>query len=195
MCTTITKTLKLAVILCLLSTTLGLGAQSYQTAFSEVSVDQIKTAFSRGKQYRIDASSGALNLNIPIGPGIGAGGVHFTPTITGHILQQIERVKTIFDTNCGGISVLPTCESILPGYLDLQTTTEWGKLYITQYEIFNGINGTGSAIPDPSQVSLEALIDAAGLTKAFGYPTMTNDLPRPLPPLPYRSLGRSPESA
>jgi len=60
-----------------------LGAQSYQTAFSEVKYDRAKGPATFHGGVEVEASTGAVNLRFPLGPGIGARGAEFRPVLTG----------------------------------------------------------------------------------------------------------------
>lgn len=64
---------------------LSLSAQSYQSSFSEVKYDRAKTPAGFHGIAEVDVPSGAVNINIPLGPGIGARGVEFRPRLTGRM--------------------------------------------------------------------------------------------------------------
>ncbi|HJW73920.1 MAG TPA: hypothetical protein VJ486_13935, partial [Geothrix sp.] len=65
----------------LLTPLAALHAQDYKTAFSAVAVDRGKSPATWHGGVSVDPATGALSVEIPLGPGIGGHGLHFTPTL------------------------------------------------------------------------------------------------------------------
>ena len=65
-----------------------LKAQDYRTDFVPIRADRGKTPESYHDIYKINDATGAVEVTVPIGPGIGARGLHFTPTLQGHWSPQ-----------------------------------------------------------------------------------------------------------
>lgn len=65
--------------LCVLTGAIPLLAQSYQTSFSEVKFDRGRTPATLHGHADVDSASGALSVDVPLGPGIGARGAVFQP--------------------------------------------------------------------------------------------------------------------
>ena len=68
-------------------------AQSYQTQFSAVEYDRTKGPASWHGVVDVEAATGAVNVNLPLGPGIGARGASFRPVIAGSIKLSIELTQ------------------------------------------------------------------------------------------------------
>lgn len=71
---------------------LGTGAlavaQSYQTDFAATKVDRGRSPATMHGGVNVDAAGGAVDVSIPLGPGIGLRGLHFTPTLRGRWSPQ-----------------------------------------------------------------------------------------------------------
>ena len=144
-------------------------SQPYQTSFANITVDRVEGAFQDPSVYRIDPASGALELAIPIGPGIGAGALRFTPTVVSRQAQQLGYFH-VRDMWGGGElwTVTPSFMSILPGYLDLKTGPELDSdatTYVSQYEVGDGVGGSLDGPPTPA----EQAVDGTTLLRTFGY--------------------------
>lgn len=77
---------------------LPLAAQAFQSQFSEVKLDRSKAPGTWHGGVEVESASGALSLNIPLGPGIGDRGLKYVPTLRGHWAPQIgmaAQAKTI----------------------------------------------------------------------------------------------------
>lgn len=65
-----------------------LVAQSYQTDFAATKVDRGHSPASFHGGVNVDGAGGAVDISIPLGPGIGARGLHFTPVLRGRWSPQ-----------------------------------------------------------------------------------------------------------
>jgi len=81
----VSKELCLA-LTCLFST--SLTAQMFQTSFAEQKLDRSRTPVTLQGPVQIEIPTGALNLDIPLGPGIGARGATFKPALTMRMSPQ-----------------------------------------------------------------------------------------------------------
>ena len=143
-------------------------SQTYQTSFAEVGVDRIRDAFKPDAVFQVDPPTGAVELNLPMGPGIGAGAIRFTPTLTGHLTENITFDVYGFRDDRNLLTTHPVFISILPGYLDLKTGPEADRdfsTYVSQYEIWNGVSGSF----DGPLTEADKAIEAQALVRAFGY--------------------------
>jgi RHS repeat-associated protein len=68
---------------CLSLIAMGLPAlgQSYQTRFDQVTYDPGKGPATLHGDLEVEGSTGAVNMKVPLGPGIGARGARFTPSV------------------------------------------------------------------------------------------------------------------
>ncbi len=62
-------------------TAIPLVAENYQTRFEQVRFDPAKGARTLHGDLEVEGSTGAVNMKIPLGPGIGARGANFGPAI------------------------------------------------------------------------------------------------------------------
>lgn len=106
---------------------LSLVAQNYQTQFSEVKMDRSKGPATWHGGVEVDAATGRLSMNFPLGPGIGARGLKFQPSLQGQWSPQWEVqpqnastdpcqprwTETARATHSGGFS-------LTPGFLKLE---------------------------------------------------------------------------
>jgi hypothetical protein len=74
----------LGCLLAILACGLPSKAQSYQTSFGEIHFDRGKSPSTWHGVTDVETASGALNIKIPLGPGIGARGLKWVPTLKGH---------------------------------------------------------------------------------------------------------------
>ena len=160
---------------------LPLWPQSYQTSFSEVNVDRVKANFAENSLYQVEPASGTLNLNIPLGPGIGQGSIHYTPAVTGRMAQQLSHLilDDGWSANAEHWEVDPTIGlSFLPGYLDLKTGPAGDidmQTFVSRYELSNGLAGSF----DGPITAQETQVDGLSLIRVFGYQTETVALMKP----------------
>ncbi|HCZ32888.1 MAG TPA: hypothetical protein DHV93_05195, partial [Holophagaceae bacterium] len=117
-------------------------AQSYQTSFSDVRFDRAKGPATFHAGVEVDAASGAASLNLPLGPGIGARGLHFRPTLSMRMAPQL------------GISSAEENAIILPAWG--QSDALWGTITLdTLYQ-----RSFGSASFSPGSLDLGPLVSA-----------------------------------
>ncbi|WP_243294485.1 glycoside hydrolase family protein [Geothrix mesophila] len=115
-------------------------AQSYQTSFSDVKFDRAKGPATFHGGVQVDAATGAASLNIPLGPGIGARGLTFRPTLSMRMAPQL------------GISSAEENVIVLPAWG--QSDTLWGTTTIdTLYQ-----RSFGSASLSPGTLDLGPLV-------------------------------------
>jgi len=76
-----------------------LAGQSYQSSFSDVTYDRAKGPASFHGGVEVDAASGAINIDLKLGPGIGARGAFYQPVIRGRIAPQM-------NISWGGASIM-----------------------------------------------------------------------------------------
>jgi RHS repeat-associated protein len=58
-----------------------LAAQSYQSRFEQVKFDREGAGGSKAGVVTVDGATGAASVDLPLGPGIGGNGLHFTPAV------------------------------------------------------------------------------------------------------------------
>ncbi len=58
-------------------------AQNFQTDFAAIKVDRGRTPATFHGGVKVDEGSGSVSVDVPLGPGIGLRGLHFTPTLHG----------------------------------------------------------------------------------------------------------------
>ena len=148
---------------------LVLQAQVYQSHFAEISVDRSRMPAGMASEFTVEPASGALDAHIPLGPGIGEGGVRFVPTILAHHAPQISWVRTSLPSNQLEASSQATF-SLLPGCLDLKLTAHGdsdARTFVSNFELWNGINGTFQL--DRAFPEFEDPIEAETVIRAFGY--------------------------
>lgn len=75
------RTLRAVLTLCLVSGCGPLVAQDYTNNFSAIKVDRGKGPATFHNGFSVDPPTGALSVDIPLGPGIGNSKIHFTPTL------------------------------------------------------------------------------------------------------------------
>ena len=148
---------------------LVLQAQVYQSHFADISVDRARMPAGMASEFTVEPASGALDAHIPLGPGIGEGGVRFVPTILAHHAPQISWVRTSLPSNQLEASSQATF-SLLPGCLDLKLTAHGdsdARTFVSNFELWNGINGTFQL--DRAFPEFEDPIEAETVIRAFGY--------------------------
>ena len=72
------------------------NAQSYQSSFAGQSFDRSKGPSTMHGGIQIEASTGAVDVNIPLGPGIGSRGLTFRPLLRGHIAPTMDSVSYLY---------------------------------------------------------------------------------------------------
>jgi len=145
-----------------------LRAQTFASHFEDITVDR-RPPLDLSTGLAVEPASGALDVSIPLGPGIGEGGVRFVPTLRGHLAPQISWVRTSAPSNRLEASSQATF-SLQPGSMDLKLTSHFdtdARAAVSGFELWNGITGTfhlDQPLPD-----FEDPIDADRLIQAFGY--------------------------
>jgi len=138
-----------------------LGAQSYQTSFSDVKFDRANGPSTFHSGVEIDAASGAASMSIPFGPGIGERGLKFRPLlslrigpqlristtdenlITGYWfgnpanpMVQVQTVDSLYQSSFGSAS-------FSPGTIDLASMVTTQDRKKTTYSLPSGNGGRG----------------------------------------------------
>ncbi len=72
-----------------------LGAQTYQSSFSEVKFDRTKGPATFAAGIQVDAASGAVSMEVPFGPGIGERGLRFRPLLSMRLSPQVSISSTL----------------------------------------------------------------------------------------------------
>jgi YD repeat-containing protein len=164
--------------------TTQLTGQSYQTAFGEVKFDRAKTPATFHGDVRVDVPTGYVSVSLPMGPGIGARGVHYTPTLNVRSNPRAS-IRQYLVGGSTGRWVLPnwdtpdstygwtvddeesTSGSLFPGYFDLKVPVNgfFGPNRITSFD-GPGIGGVvGGQVPTG--------VDTATVLARFGYSNMS----------------------
>ncbi|WP_316415859.1 hypothetical protein [Mesoterricola silvestris] len=198
-------------------------AQSYQSNFGDIKFDRNKSPATWHGISDVESSTGALSINIPMGPGIGARGAKWIPTIRGRWAPQIAGMSSTTVNSAGGIAEGSWTQTTHNGSLDFSPGHL--KLTICDYasEITNpnaGSNGpredsdlfTYYSLPDGTSGSYFGAIDFTGpnalstgldpvaTIAAFGFEasagwSVATDIavPTNVNPGPYVRLGQSGE--
>lgn len=120
-------------LLALISTLVTLSGQSYKTSFSEVNFDRAKVPSTFHGATEVDSASGALSLTLPLGPGIGARGARFVPTLRGRWAPKARGVRNEC-VNCQDLNV--------PGYTaGVELQSNGGFADFTQFGFLNLVSG------------------------------------------------------
>lgn len=146
---------------------IALFAQSYQTSFSDVSFDRAKGPSTVHGGVEIEGATGAVKLNIPLGPGIGARGISFRPALTGRMASQVtgSMANNAYGNPYQVLTprVSNPC-SFFPGVLDLALSLDtlnedWEGLFVTNYLLPGGGDGSfnlnaadGRSLPASSEI-------------------------------------------
>ncbi|MFN8011209.1 MAG: hypothetical protein U0P81_07375 [Holophagaceae bacterium] len=163
------------VILCLLATGVPLAAQSYQTSFSEVKFDRAKTPATFHAGAEVDSATGAVSMNIPLGPGIGSNTVFFRPVLACRWAPQVTTQAFIYQDPYGNSTEqyynteLPSKASLHPGVFNLRIYNLPASPFSENYTVLGGPTGVFSddwSNPRP-------VIDKAALLSNFGYSGFT----------------------
>lgn len=153
-------------------------AQSYQTSFSDVKFDRAKAPATWHGGFEVEAPTGAVNISLPLGPGIGARGAVFQPKATVRWSPQASAASSFaIDPTTGanvwqGDFVTPAAPqaSLFPGYLDLLLFSGGtkGRRINTRFEILNGPSGTVRGLLPQDAVAGTPAVDVPSLLAAFG---------------------------
>jgi hypothetical protein len=81
-----------------LTLTSVLSAQSFQTSFAEQKLDRSRTPVTLHGAVAVEVPTGAASVNLPLGPGIGARGAHFTPTLAMRVSPQARIRQRVIRT-------------------------------------------------------------------------------------------------
>ncbi|MBK8726818.1 MAG: RHS repeat protein [Holophagaceae bacterium] len=155
-------------------------AQSFQSSFANVAFDRAKAPSSFHGVVEVEAPTGAASITLPLGPGIGARGLHFTPTFSFRASPQLRISNTsteaILSSSVDQPTILPQSidelyfesaglASLSPGYLDLALFLGIHRRQ-SNWRLPNG--GSGSVLGElPAAVSSSAA--AHTVISAFGY--------------------------
>lgn len=107
---------------------LGLGrleAQAYQSSFSEVKFDRSKTPGTFHGELAVEIPTGAANLTMPLGPGIGARGASFTPVLS---FRMSPQARIFFENNWRDPSAFFTDYSFLDYSASREGYGQWQAL-------------------------------------------------------------------
>jgi hypothetical protein len=160
-------------VLCLLAAGVPLAAQSYQSSFSDVKVDRAHTPATFIAGARVDAATGAVSLDIPLGPGIGRRGAVWVPTVTTRIAPQwlanrprigttpnFTHVTQLFSGGSGNAE-------LTPGRLKLWWDSEAGDKP-SEYGISGGPTGSVTAWPAETSANVTLTVAQANqILQAF----------------------------
>lgn len=117
-----------------------LAAQSYQSSFSNVAFDRAKGPGSFSSPVNVEVSTGAASLTMPFGPGIGARGAAFRPTLGMRAAPQL--------------AVSSNDENVFLGYANSSGTEVWGTQTVdTLYQ-----RGYGSGAFSPGTLDLGTMV-------------------------------------
>lgn len=167
--------------LCVLMSAAPLMAQNYQSQFSEIKFDSSKGASTIHGDVEVDNASGALSFSLPLGPGIGARGLHYTPTFNFQMAPQVLGSSQTLDwyhpdAALELIVVTPTTVwnvqsnvgggRMFPGYLDLRLYDLYANRMIPKFELASGASGGISGVAPSASIQPSA---TAALLTAFGY--------------------------
>ena len=124
----VVPTLKNLFVLTILTAGVVLHAQSYQTSFAGEKFDSSKGPATVHGGVEVEASTGAVSINIPLGPGIGTRGLNFKPILWGHVAPTVNGsskwngVSGKYDHSF--VSSLESPFSLSPGHLELALSND-----------------------------------------------------------------------
>jgi YD repeat-containing protein len=166
----------------------GLQAQSYQSSFSAAAFDRAKTPASFTGGVAVDAPTGAASVNLPLGPGIGRGALHFVPTLSARFSPNVQAsvhpiglynmppfIEGDFDSRqCEAevkaanfatgemTTVTAGGASLSPGYFDLLCSNLGGGRFVSNYLTPDGVTGSlAGTVPGTPNIS--------NILSGFGY--------------------------
>lgn len=163
---------------------LPLGAQSFQSSFSEVKHDRAKGPATFASGVQVDAASGAASMEIPCGPGIGERGLRFRPSLSIRMAPQLGISTTdeqfLHSTSSAGVQTWLTqtidtlyqrgfgSSSFSPGTFDLALYGAEGKQ--STYSLPGGGGGSilGTVPPGMTTAAANQLLGRFGVTGTIG---------------------------
>ena len=166
-------------------------AQSYQTSFAGVTYDRAKTPGTFAGAVEVDAPTGAVTLALPLGPGIGRGGLRFTPMLNGRFAATLQGIMpeggavdsppflwfdaqmsykveaASFDSLNGSLGIVTGGgASFSPGCFDLLCSNARGGHFVSNFQLPDGSTGTiGGELP--------AGVSASTVLTDFSYSSST----------------------
>jgi|GEM_PF-4395003 len=175
----------------------ALRGQSYQTSFAEVkhSRDKAPATFHGGVD--VEASTGAVNLHFPLGPGIGARGAVFNPVLTGRFAPAARVVpKGPISTVINGATYLymgldynytsPDGFTLNPGELRIPLNAMGVQPYRTwSYTLPDGSAGSLCS----TEQTLPSSADPLQIASIFGYSSANWNLFTVPPQGPFLGAG------
>ena len=175
------STLRALVILCAGVMAAPVSAQNYQSRFSDIQFDSAKAPSTLHGPVEVDNASGAVSMAIPLGPGIGARGLHFTPAVDFRMAPQVSTSTEPLDSYrtdpATGMIVLSSSTiyslsssvgggKMFPGYLDLHMWDLFSNQMISKFEIYSGESGGINGVVPADAAQGPSL---PGILSAFGY--------------------------
>jgi len=163
----------LRVVFSLTCLSLPLAGQSYQTSFAPQTFEKTKFTLALGHGgVSVDPATGGVNVDYPLGPGIGPSTMKFQPGIRGAIQPRV--VTGNIPGYSGAAYAMPATSglSVSPGTLDLnfQTTNIGRNWYLDPSCGITPLGeGFGFDVRKPNQV--QAGWDITHLLSSFGYST------------------------
>ena len=174
----------LATLLAFLACSLPSAAQSYQTSFGEVRFDRGRSPSTWHGVTEVETASGALGIAIPLGPGIGARGLKWVPTLRGRWAPLVSGKSqyTVSNNNFLYSSYLQTTSNggmgLDPGHLRFvltnyqeDNTDAGGSLsavdYQDGYTYFaapDGYSGSFQAVINPDLPNLTGYVNPLAMT-------------------------------
>jgi len=86
----------------------GLAAQSIQSSFSSPAFDRVKPPSTHQDLIDVDPATGAVSIEMPLGPGIGARGAQFTPAVRGrNASTSVTTYGSTINITTGGFGFAP----------------------------------------------------------------------------------------
>lgn len=167
-----------------------LVGQSYQSSFSEVKFDRAKGPATFHGGVKIDVASGGASMEIPCGPGIGARGLHFSPTLSMRLAPQYNvATHTEELVNLDGSTTVSTVDlvnhrsfgsaSFVPGTLDMPLFPANQGNYFSYSFPDGGGRPLGSLPPQMDETAANALLARFGVSGSVapkkGYASETRD--------------------
>lgn len=146
----------------------SLLGQSYQSSFAEVKYGRARTPATFHGGAEVDLPTGAVSFGVPLGPGIGARGLKYVPTLSTRFAPQVAP----YDPYAGSNQVLPggiSC-ALTPGYLVVSAGAPKhgaGGVIESEYLLPDGSSGSGLSLQasgnPPYGINPDAILSAFGL--------------------------------
>ncbi|GEM_PF-5244357 len=142
--------------------TLPLAAQMFQTSFAEQKLDRSRTPVVLQGAVQVEVPTGAINLDIPLGPGIGARGATFRPALTMRMSPQARILQHEIH------NLRPPTQQEFD-YWDWRLANPWIPDIELQYSLAQTEFGSATLSPGHFNLAIEGRPDAESSFEVMGH--------------------------